>query len=423
MHIALHSPWRKVAFLGTSLLLCTAYLSYSTREFLSAHFSEQANLPSLEQAVALEPTNASYWNLLGRYHLFVNQEPLAAVPLLQSAVKLNPHRADYWVDLSIAYQLLGQSEQQIVAIQNAISAEPRTPEVNWQAANLYWAIGDAETALHEFGIVALSDASLLAPTLESCWRIRPDANALLDHVLPVRADVYSGFLEFLISKNEAVGSAAVWERLAQLHSPVGTRYVFGYIHYLIGRGDVAQAARVWRDAASMAGLSAYQPSAENLVVDGDFSLPVLNGGFDWLYQTMPGVTLAIDPAERHSGQQSLSIAYYSTGLEDTGIQQLIPVEADSEYDFSAYFKSENLEGAGGPEFLLQDAFRGITYFSSAELKDSELWKQVSGTFRTSAESKLLLLRVARIPAYNAIRGRLWIDGVRLIKNRAAAGAE
>jgi hypothetical protein len=205
-------------------------------------------------------------------------------------------------------------------------------------------------------------------------------------------------------------------------------HVFDYVRYLIERRDVGPAHQAWQQAAGLCDLSGYQPSSENLVVNGDFSLPVLNGGFDWLYEKSSDVSLALDPAETHSGQHSLSIIFDSRGIEDAGIRQLIPVDPDTKYEFSAYFKSEGLEGAGGPRFLLQDRFTGANYFASEELKDAGFWRQVGGTFDTGPNTKLIVLRIQRVPAGNAIRGKLWIGGVRLAqfhatRERPAAGGQ
>lgn len=421
MHIALQNPARKAMFLGTCLFLCASYLSLCSREFLAAHFSEKPELTSLQRAVTLEPANAAYWHSLGRYHLLVRQEPEAALPFFRSAVALNPHRASYWLDLSTAYQLLGRKDQQSGALERAVAADPTTPDVAWQAANLYWVEGKPEKALREFRVVAENDPYLVAAALQRCWRIRPDAAVLLKNVLPRSADVYSAFLEFLIARNETSSAALVWAQMAQLQAPVNKRYIFDYVRYLVDQKQIEQASRVWSDAASLAGLAAYQPSPVNLLVNGDFSLPVLNGGFDWSYESVSGVSLALDPTESHSGHRSLSIVFDGAGIQDAGIRQLVPVEPDTAYEFSAYFKSENLEGAGGPRFVMQDGFTGTPYFTSDELKGADFWKPVTGTFTTGPDTRLLLLRLAHIPAANAIRGGLWIDGVRLVKKQLAAG--
>jgi hypothetical protein len=144
---------------------------------------------------------------------------------------------------------------------------------------------------------------------------------------------------------------------------------------------------------------------------------VLNGGFDWLYQQSSDVSLALDPTQSHSGYRSLLINFDARSLEDAGIRQLIPVQPNTEYDFSAYFKAEDIQGAGGPRFAIQDLYTGQTYFSSDDLKDSTSWKQVSGIFTTGPETKLLIFRVQRVPARSPIRGKLWIDDIRLVKTK------
>jgi len=194
---------------------------------------------------------------------------------------------------------------------------------------------------------------------------------------------------------------------------VERRYVFDYIRYLIALQQVDQARLVWQQAASLCGLSAYQPTSENLVVNGDFSLEVLNGGFDWLYQRSPEVSLTMDPTQTHTGNRSLSLIFDSRGMNDAGILQMIPVQPNTNYEFSFYFKAENMQGAGGPQFVMQDFYSGITYFSSENLKDADFWKRSSGDFRTGPDTKLLILHIQRVPNGSPIKGKLWIDGIHL----------
>jgi hypothetical protein len=55
-----------------------------------------------------------------------------------------------------------------------------------------------------------------------------------------------------------------------------------------------------------------------------------------------------------------------------------------------------------------------TFFASDELKDADFWKEVGGTFTTGPDTKLLLLRIQREPPGMPIKGKLWIDSVRLV---------
>ena len=85
---------------------------------------------------------------------------------------------------------------------------------------------------------------------------------------------------------ETEATAKVWAALMASRQPFEQRNVYGYIQYLIDHKDMEQARSVWEQAAPRFGLSAYVPTARNLIVNGDFSLDVLNGGFDWQYEKL-----------------------------------------------------------------------------------------------------------------------------------------
>src|SRR5579872_6059925 len=300
MKTVLFSPARKIVFFGTCLALTTVYMAFVACEFLADHFSRKLDLPSLQLAVRLAPGNAEYQYRLGRYFLQTQQEPEIAIPFFKSATSLNSHNAAYWLELSRTYRRLANSDQQKDALEHAIAADPSTPDVAWEAANFYWALGETDKALQEFRVVLANDLYLPPAALERCWRIKPDVDSLLRDVIPPNADVYAAFLDFLISKNEPGGASRVWTQMVQLGHPVETRHVFDYVRYLIDRRDVAQAHQAWRQAVHLCDLSGYQPSPDNLLVNGDFALPVLNGGFDWLYEKSSDVSLALDPVESYS---------------------------------------------------------------------------------------------------------------------------
>ncbi|MBV9574964.1 MAG: carbohydrate binding domain-containing protein, partial [Acidobacteriales bacterium] len=224
----------------------------------------------------------------------------------------------------------------------------------------------------------------------------------------------------LLSLRETQAASLAWKRLAELRQPVEKSFIFEYIRYLLALKAVDQARLVWQQSAVFPEFAAYQSSPDNLIVNGDFSLPVLNGGFDWLYERLPGVAIALDPAESHSGHRSLQIAFDGVGVDDVGIRHLVPVEPNTSYEFSAYFKAPNIEAAGAPQFVIQDMYSGTTYFTSEDIKDADFWKRIGGTFMTGPDTRLLILRLQRIPAGSPIRGRLWIDGVRLTKSNSGA---
>ena len=291
MEILLNSAGRKRLVIAVAAALCLIYLFWAGRLLVASFFGERPELASLQRAARLDPWNADYRNHLGRYYALVARDPGAAIEPYRAAVQLDPHSARYWFDLASAYQVLGDVSSQTMALERAIEADPTTPDVAWEAANFYLVQGEEAKALREFRVVLENEPTLADPAIQFCWRINPDVDALLRDVVPARSEAYLAFLNLLMQKQETAATAKVWAALVASQQTFELRYVYEYLQYLFNHKDVDQARLVWQQAAPRFGLSAYLPSGRNLIVNGDFGLDVLNGGFDWQYR---------ETAERHS---------------------------------------------------------------------------------------------------------------------------
>jgi len=342
MELALNSPLRKRLAIGAAALLCLIYLLIAGRLFVASVLADRSELSSLQRAARLDPGNADYRNHVGRYYALVARDPGAAIEPYRAAVQLDPHSARYWFDLASAYQVLGDVSNQTLALERAIEADPTTPDVAWEAANFFLVQGDNEKALREFHVVLESEPSMANLAIQFCWRINPDADMLLRDVVPAQPSAYIAFLELLMTKQETAAAAKVWDKLratSPTSQPFELRYVYEYLQYLLNHKDVDQARLVWQQAAPRFGLSSYVPTRNNLIVNGDFSLDVLNGGFDWQYQKQQSVTLTLDPSDFHGGHRSLLITFDGPGVTDAGIRQFIAVQPETTYQFSAYYKN------------------------------------------------------------------------------------
>jgi hypothetical protein len=404
---------RRRQFAGSVAVLACVYVFLAGMEFAASVFAARAELPKLKRAVWLSPGNADYRHRLGRYFAFVAGDPQSAISAFRAAVALNPHDASYWFDLAGAYQVSGDLAGQRSALDRALQAEPTAPGVAWQAANFFLIDGDIDRALREFHVVVGNDNGMVDAALRACWRVRPDTDALLRDVVPDRTDSLISFLRFLTSKQETEGAIKTWARLGQLHEKFPNRYLYEYVHYLIEvrRPDAAMSA--WEQTADTLGLSAYLPTEDNLVVNGNFGLDILNGGFDWTYVNRTGVKPLLDPSDFRQGHRSLSLTFEGPGINDAGIQQLIPVHSATTYEFSAYYKSADFQGAGGPQIVLRDAYTGAPLYASDILNDGDFWKEVHSKVTTPNSTTLLVLAIERFPAGSPIRGKLWLDDFEL----------
>lgn len=397
--------------------LCLLYMLFAARLFVASVFADEPEITSLQRAVRLDPANADYRNHVGRYYALVARDPAAAIAPYREAVQLNPHSARYWFDLASAYQVLGDVANQSGSLARAIEADPKTPDVAWEAANFYLVQGDDARAMREFRVVLDNEPTLAGPAIQFCWRINPDVDFLLRDIVPPKASAYTAFLDLLMSKQETAATAKVWSSLMASAQPFELRQAYAYLQYLLDHKEVDQARLVWQDTAPRFGLSAYLPTRNNLIVNGDFGLDVLNGGFDWQYDKQRSVSLTLDPSDFHSGHRSLLIAFDGPGVTDAGIRHFIAVQPNTTYQFSAYYKNGDFEGAGGPHFTIQDAYTRAILYDSDELKEAGFWKSAGGEFTTGDDCKLLVLHIRRLPEGSPIRGKLWVDDFRLVAKR------
>src|SRR5579864_5589382 len=170
MNIHFDTPARKRTTLAFALMFSLAYVGFAATQFAAAWLGERPNLTSLQNAAWLDPGNAEYRYHLGRYYDLVARDPNSALREYKSAVQINPHSARYWFDLASAYQILGDTTNHADALEHAIQADSTTPDVAWEAGNLFLVQGETERALREFRVVIANDSSLAEAALQFCWR-------------------------------------------------------------------------------------------------------------------------------------------------------------------------------------------------------------------------------------------------------------
>jgi len=416
MRIELLSPLRRLFFAAACFIFIGLYLGLSLRTYLATRFAAVPDLLSLQKAIRLEPANAEYRELLGRNLALLGTNLDEAISNYRTAVHLNPYEARYWLDLAGAYQVARRTSEQEESVEHAVEADPTTPDVAWEAANFFLVQGDREKALRHFRTVLANDPDAVDSALQLCWRATGDANQILDQALPRRPDLYLSFLRLLVSKQEVAAAENVWGHLIGLQQSFPAKLAFPYFRLLIAKQEVTAAQAAWQQLASLnPSLQAYLPSRDNLIVNGGFEESVLNGGFDWWYESNPHATLAIDTSEFRGGTRSLSVTFDGQNAPEAGIVQFIPVRPNTEYEFSAECRTEELETASGPRFAIADAYTNAPYVLTDDSLGTNPWRFQEARFQTGPNTNLLLLRIVRQPAAPLIRGKLWIDDLRLVE--------
>jgi tetratricopeptide (TPR) repeat protein len=400
------------------LIVIGLYLFFANRAYFATHLAAKAELPNIQRAARLEPSNAEYRAVLGRNFALSGATLDEAISDYRTAVHLNPYEARYWLDLAGAYQIAGRTDEQAQSVEHAVEADPTTPHVAWEAANFFLIQGNVGRALPYFRTVLANDPDAVGYALQLCWRATGDANQMFDQTLPRRADLYLSFLHLLVSKQEVVPAENAWDHLIGLQQTFPPKLAFPYFRLLIAKQEVSAAKTAWQQLAQLdQEIQPYLASGENLIVNGGFEEDLLNGGFDWWYESHPHAALAIDTDQFYGGTRSLSVTFDGRNAPDAGIAQFIPAKPDTDYEFSAESRTQDIDSASGPRFAIADAYSNSSYVLTDDLLGTNPWHKQQARFHTGPSTNLLFLKVIRQPAAPLIRGKLWIDDVRLVETK------
>ncbi len=417
MRVALRSAFAKIVFALGCALLCLSLAWLSVRHYEAAMLATSDNPGALRAALRLEPGNAAVWEKRARQQLLADQDAAGALASLRAATFYNPHAASAWLLLATAAQVNGDAATQNQALQAALAVDPTSPTVAWEAANSFLARGETDAALREFRVV-LAAGTATTDTLELCWRVLHDTDRLLRDLLQPRVAQHLALLQLLVNRGEMQPALRVWDRLLNLGQPFPAADALPFIHFLQEQHEPARAWAAWKQlAASQPALAAYSPAGDDLIVNRGFDEDLLGGGFDWRIRTLTGVTVEVDTSEFHGGRRSLAFTFDDVRYTDCGLYQLVPVDPNTHYEFSAFVHTQELTTAQGPRFILRDyETNDAPLLTTEEFTGSVPWRQITAAFTTSATTRLLAVRLTREDnAASLLRGKLWIDDVSLVR--------
>jgi superkiller protein 3 len=102
--------------------------------------SERA-IESFEEAIRLDPNDASTYKAMGYFYIYDVNEPEAALECYQKAVQLDPSDAWAWIDLGDAYTDNHLPSKAIEAYREAIRLDPNEPHAKGSLAYGYLNLG------------------------------------------------------------------------------------------------------------------------------------------------------------------------------------------------------------------------------------------------------------------------------------------
>ena len=279
--ISLNSVLRLALALPVVCLLGAA--SWTSLQLSRADLLFRTNTTaSVQEAALLDPRNGRYQAWLAELLEFDGADSSAA---LDAASRLTPMDSRVWIRRGLNAELAGNAARAEELLLHAAAID-RLMEPSWTLMNFYFRQGREElfwTWSQRAFAMSYDDRT---PLFELCWRMRPDAEVILERALPQDYASRRRFLEFLINRNEMAQAAGLAVRLSSqateadpLFTTLATR--------LIQQGQAEPAVRVWNVFAE----DKLDPAKSASVTNGDFRRQPKGEGFDWRLHPAHGVTL------------------------------------------------------------------------------------------------------------------------------------
>lgn len=179
----------------------------------------------------------------------------------------------------------------------------------------------------------------------------------------------------------------------------------------------ALAGHVWSEILEDTGRTAAQ-SAGELMTNGDFETDLPNAGLDWRLTEGAGYRITLDDFGPRQGSRSLRVVFDgSKNLDFQALSQFVPVEANREYRFRGYLKTENITTDNGLRFCVQSyaapAKESFVRCGEGQIGDHP-WSLEQIEFTTGPNTNVVLVSLNRQRSpklNNLLQGKVWIDAV------------
>jgi len=272
---------RGLALASVPILAIAAYQAFRTGWADSLY--REATPDSVARAAELRPDRAEYQFALAE------TDPDHSIRHLQRAIVLNPFLTDARMRLASQLEVEGDSTgSEAILVELARFDRQYAPA--WALANYYFRAGRPDRFWQWARTAAQRSPGGMRPLFDLCFALTDDASAVLERVVVPRRLVEREYLAFLIERHRLSDAHAAALRIAA-HAGVDDRdSLLDYVDHAIEAGRFEGAAAVWNELCHRR-LVPYPPSLPGMLVNGDFSQPILNRGFDWR-AAAPGCALA-----------------------------------------------------------------------------------------------------------------------------------
>jgi tetratricopeptide (TPR) repeat protein len=426
MILRLSDAFGRGLVIAFAVLLGLSLSFFAIRSAIAHYGAEGDDEKRLQLAVRLEAGNPDYWHRLGRFQQYniVTPDATLAEAAYQKAIALNPLDTDAWMDLATAYELDGNFDGARAAYLQAKKSYPSSADVSWRYGNFLLRRGQQIEAYTELRRAIEADPHRAEAAFSLAYRANPDIEEILGQLLPAKQSVYVDVIGLAVRSNQLAVAKTVWQCLLELHPRLSIGEVDQLSSALLGSGEVSEARTVWDQGVATMHLPLLLVPPESVVWDPSFESNLNGYSFAWQFKPIvQGVSIGFDKTEKHSGNQSLQLAFDGKHNPDLEAACTVAVVQPSTiYRFSGWIKTKNVTTEYGVGFRIHPYGKSeAPVVSTKQIYGNNPFTMIEQTWTAGPDIHRVVICVTREASDNPnvrISGTAWVDDVNLVPQPA-----
>jgi len=342
------------------------------------------------------------------------QDQSLALANLEEALRRNVASPVRWCDVGEALLRLGRIKEAKYCFQRALELGPQSPPVFWRTAQFYAQIQEPRLSQVYMGKVLALMPQYEELVFGAYVSGQRDVVDTLEYGIPRQSRLQQDYFRYVLVHDKAENAEKAWQWLER-HSVADDELAADYVDFLSKKGEFSLAEEIWKRSAGRHDHAYLNP---NLVFNGDFESEPLQHGFDWQFSEPSGLEIGRDSSVAFSGSSSLLIGFGGdSNIEFNSVTHDVVVNP-GRYHFKAWVRTLELTTDEGIGFRLIDS-SGQVNLQTTRLTGTHEWTPMDLDFTLSGPERLLRIEVVRQPSWkfdNKIAGKVWIDGVSLVKS-------
>ena len=329
----------------------------------------------------------------------------------EMAAALSPENFMRWVDLGKARNLNGDVEGALAAYARAHDLAPNYASVQWVYGNALIRQGDADAGFPLIANAAASNPDYAQPAALTALQIFDgDVEKVLRGLGD--ADATNAALAGVLALQGHFDRAYfAWSKLSTLDSAKSKQLGATLIEKFTAAKQFQLAAKV------AAGLRPADKLVIEQVSNGGFENGVKlrdAGLFEWQIAEGTQPEIGLSEGGAHDGKYALSIMFrtFETAAFRS-ISQTVAVAPGSEYEFSAYYRSD-VKTAASLKWEIANAMTTLPLARTSPMVPSDDWTLLNVRFRVPADSDGIIIRLVREGCAGPscpVNGNLSIDDI------------